>query len=218
MDKLIFCLTLLFLGCGPREITIRPAQSQKAVEQAIAQFGEVENTVVDEYLRSLEGRLGQAVPPTKISQIHIAVLNTSRPLALSAANGYLLISRGLVTSLANEAELAFIVSHELAHSILGHHHNLPEAEIPETRGLKSEIEADRMGIEITAAAAFDPRVATLVIERLGNSVNGPGLSENELTERIVAAEDELKLIPVKRGMTLNRRDFMEFQRTLSSNL
>lgn len=46
---------------------------------------------------------------------HFAILNTNDPNAFAAPGGYIFISKGLIRKLRNEAELAGVLGHEIAH-------------------------------------------------------------------------------------------------------
>lgn len=51
---------------------------------------------------------------------HFAVLNSDDVNALSAPGGYVFITRGAVKAMKNEAELAGVLAHEIAHVTAGH--------------------------------------------------------------------------------------------------
>jgi len=98
------------------------------------------------------------------------------------ANGKLIINTGILTQLNNEAELAYILCHELVHFI--HRHNLEqykEFEEVKVRGRKGyrafqnqyshfsvslEREADSLGFELFKHSKYNPYYASKAIDKL----------------------------------------------------
>lgn len=109
--------------------------------------------------------------------------------AYSAPGGYVFVTRGLVDRCADEAELAGILAHEIAHVELKHHlkamHNLARTGKVSSslavltrhthalgQGAEAEHEADREGVVLAARAGLDPfgLVSALVqLNALGDS-------------------------------------------------
>ncbi len=122
------------------------------------------------------------------------LITTESINAFAAPGGFVLVTSGLVKSLHSEDELAFVIAHEMAHVLRGHHYKVvlrqklaqqaaqslqstgvgvdaalsqASAEIY-ARGLDkgAEFEADRVGVELMARAGYDPAAAVGVLERL----------------------------------------------------
>jgi hypothetical protein len=74
------------------------------------------------------------------------------------------ITSGMLGFFESDDELAFVLAHELSHILLGHAGAFSG---PSTRS--AEVEADRLGIRIVAAAKFDPEIAAQFPERLARS-------------------------------------------------
>jgi beta-barrel assembly-enhancing protease len=118
--------------------------------------------------------------------------------AFSAPGGYVLITKGLYQGLRNEAELACVLGHEIAHVNLRHHVRLLQKErliekgknflIGQTKkdALKelagtgavlsarafdknAEFECDRWGVVYAARAGYDPFAYMEVLDRMGAS-------------------------------------------------
>ena len=85
----------------------------------IAAFGLYDNKKVNEYLTIL----GQSVANNSDApnrKFTFSILNTSHVNAYSAPGGYIFITRGAILQARNEAELAAILGHEIAHVTKSH--------------------------------------------------------------------------------------------------
>jgi Zn-dependent protease with chaperone function len=71
------------------------------------------------YLDGLLARLA-SVTPTAPFEWKIAALSSPIPNAFNLGGGIILVTRGLFTPFSDEGELAYIVSHEMAHQLLHH--------------------------------------------------------------------------------------------------
>jgi predicted Zn-dependent protease len=125
--------------------------------------------------------------------------------AFSAPGGYVFVTKGLYALLRNEAELAGVLGHEIAHVNLRHHVRLMQKErllekgknflagqtrhdaLKELAGTGAEIsarafdkdaefECDRTGVEYAARAGYDPFAYLEVIDRIGASDRADRLS------------------------------------------
>lgn len=80
--------------------------------------------VRDEALQEYVNRVGQWVA-TQTGRTDVewrfGVLDTPNVNAFAAPAGYILVTRGLINRLQNEAELAGVLGHEIAH-VIEHHH------------------------------------------------------------------------------------------------
>ena len=125
-----------------------------------------------------------------------AVIESGDVNAFAAPGGYILITRGLYQMLQNEAELAGVIAHEIAHVNLRHHVRLMQKDrliakgqqflsaqtkqdaikdlagtgaLIATRGLdkSAEYDSDRTGLEYAARAGYDPYAYIDVLDRMG---------------------------------------------------
>lgn len=132
----VFALLLmlgLFAGCASSPVTGRPelalfqvstseeiSLGQQAFPRAIQQMGgEYGDPQLARYVEQVGNKLA------KVSQrpdlpYQFKVVNDSTPNAFALPGGYVAISRGLLSALENEAQLAAVLGHELGHVTARH--------------------------------------------------------------------------------------------------
>ena len=90
----------------------------------VAKFLESTRAVTDQkansYLQSLLEKIRDANPELKAREIRLLFSRDSWPNAFSMGEGTLVVNAGLMVFLDNEAELIFVICHELAHFYLEH--------------------------------------------------------------------------------------------------
>ncbi len=140
------------------------------------------------YLDALLGRLVQAVGPARAGSPTVAVFDDSRLLSLAIPDGTVVLSTGLLASCGDEAELAFVVGHEVAHlasetsarRLVGAglvsvaRGSEPQAAWNEAAegvllfgyGDAQEHAADRVAVEAVRRLGYDPEAAMHWLERL----------------------------------------------------
>jgi beta-barrel assembly-enhancing protease len=78
------------------------------------------------------------------------------------------ITSGMMQYVPDDAELAAVVAHELAHNILGHRARLDAVRRGKSRAvLDTEIEADQLSVWLMAHAGYEPDAAIRFAERYG---------------------------------------------------
>jgi len=164
---------------------------QLAFPQVIQQQGGVlKDENIQNYVASVAARL---IPyaPTKLPY-RIFVLDTNVMNAFALPGGLLFVTRGILKSLSNEAELAFVVAHEIAHAAQRHgvkqilSGKLKEkalawfsgkadgefekqlaaagaAMAQATYGREHESESDEHGFKIFTAAGYHPKAAAAAL-------------------------------------------------------
>ncbi len=110
------------------------------------------------YLPNLTHRLRAAFPDEYTFKTPaVIILRTPNNLALSVPDGPIYISTGLISRLSTEAELAFVIAHELSHSALKHSDQLTENADENTGQLADlELEADQLAVIDLVRCGFDP--------------------------------------------------------------
>ncbi|CAN5263313.1 hypothetical protein BH09BAC5_BH09BAC5_07370 [soil metagenome] len=111
-----------------------------------------------------------------LNQLHFYVYKSPDPNAYTSATGNILITVGLLAQLDNEAQLAFILSHEITHYRQGHMLKgyLNREELKEhssttpsylllssyySYNQEQELEADQLGFELYKKSPYSPREA-----------------------------------------------------------
>lgn len=178
---------------------------------------------VDHYVNGVARKVLQVVQgeTPSLRTVHVTVLKTSR--IHSAANlgaPEILVTRGLLNVLSNEAELACIIGHELGHKVWA------EADRSGRAGHAAaphrEMDADTFGATVCRKAGYDPYALVGVLERLARflrSVRGTtqaeALAETEtVARRAVALRTLLQQEGIARGQPSLREE--EYRQQISA--
>jgi predicted Zn-dependent protease len=172
------------------------AMGQQSDVQAREEYGVVDNAALQNYIQAMGRRL-VAVSHRPGLDWHFTVVDSPVVNAFALPGGYVYMTRGILAYLGSEAELAGVMGHEIGHvtarhsvrqmtrsqlaqiglgvgSVLsptfGQLGNVAESGL----GLlflrfsrDDEREADRLGVEYAARAAYDPREVSNFFEVLG---------------------------------------------------
>jgi Zn-dependent protease with chaperone function len=110
---------------GFREIASGQRDDVKRGQEAVDELKrtgllppEVDNKAVQEYVKRVAERVAQH-SDLKVP-LHVAVLQSKEINAFALPGGYLYIERGLLEAVEDEAQLAGVISHELAHVTARH--------------------------------------------------------------------------------------------------
>jgi predicted Zn-dependent protease len=139
----------------------------------------VRDDALDAYLAEIVEDLWPELPPPA-PRIRILVVAEADRNAYAWPNGVLLISSGLLVTLENEAQLAYLIGHEIAHVL--ERHSLEEVRYEAITGShvdrmklskQSESEADRIGYEIFIEAGYAPLEALRMMRHLEDPSEPP---------------------------------------------
>jgi hypothetical protein len=83
-------------------------------------YGYYDNPKVNEYINFVGQKVAKSVSKRPGIQYSFFVLNTSDINAFAVPGGFIFITKGALKILSNEAELAGVLAHEIAHVELGH--------------------------------------------------------------------------------------------------
>jgi predicted Zn-dependent protease len=214
----------LLLGLAALPLLPRLSWADTAEARAVrAAFGGPYDAPV---LRDHVGRIAQKVADAETGgrlEVTVELLDSDQVNAAALPDGRLLVNRGLLALARSEAELAFVLAHEIGHVVAGHARQGAarppvdpaiagvaevQAEAEFNRG--QEREADRIGIDALAGAGFDPAAAPAFLARFGTaqrlaaSLSGrpelataaiSGRDHPETAERIAAARDRIAALP-----------------------
>lgn len=159
-------------------------QSAKRIEQiendlrsALRRDGPVRITLkTDKGLKQME------LDPPAICASHFWVDAKSSLDAGADGEGVRVTEGFMAFNADDDAELAAVVAHELAHNILGHRDILNNRSPRIKEILATEIEADRLSVWLMANAGFDPRAALRFTERHGRKT-GLGILSSPTHQR-----------------------------------
>jgi predicted Zn-dependent protease len=164
-----------------------------AAAQLEAEYGIYQDPAAHAYLASIGARIAATSGRPNLPWT-FRILNTSQVNAISLPGGYIYVTKGMMSFAQSEAELAFVLAHEIGHVDRRHHVTLIErhmglsllfmiifggradttAQIANivgvllTRGFsrEAEFEADRVGVSLAHAAGFDAGAGLAFMERL----------------------------------------------------
>jgi hypothetical protein len=130
------------------------------VANGMADFREKLKHASDPTLQEYVTRVGMRVAPDRLKQTEGAlafyVVNHDEPNAFALPDGTIVVHSGLLDVLANEAQLAFVLGHEIAHVAHGH------AYLSRKRGR-------RLGIVTAIASTVASGVASVLLRDSGAS-------------------------------------------------
>jgi beta-barrel assembly-enhancing protease len=135
---------------------------QRSIRNTFATLGPIRLT-----LETGAGRRQVVLDPPSICASRFWV--DARPKLDAGADGEgVRVTEGLMAFTAqDDAELAAVAAHELAHNLLGHRQRIKAARNRTSEILATEIEADRLSVWLMANAGYDPVAALRFIERYG---------------------------------------------------
>lgn len=205
---------------APKESDFREGMLQ--ARELVDHYGALHSPLGDDYLAYLQVRLVNALPSSAKSAppYHFVLLNSTDPLAYSPGGGQILFSKGLVRSLRSEAELAFVLSHELAHQQLGHSKLLAgDGDLDGVEKKDLELQADRYAVGLMAKAGYDPRYAISAIDHAyGTHFYEIGVADYPpALTRTVAIHEQILASGWMPPGTADRRDFRKFRAWLLEN-
>jgi predicted Zn-dependent protease len=193
---------VLVIGCAfwlalPLHAAAAESAEERLGSVAAAKIMAVSPPVSTRSVQAYVNLLGYALATnsrTKYSW-RFGIVDSADVNAFGLPGGIVLVSRGLVNLLRSEDELAFVLSHEIAHVARQHHYRvilrqrLAEQAMTElaaetgvsdvalqgasaqlfARGVdrSAEFEADRLAVELMTRTGYDPAAALGVLEALG---------------------------------------------------
>jgi len=204
----------LLLSINGRALTPGDVRTRAAYEGLAANIRQIDLALAEGPVDLSFQRNGQALQARVIPQTgcgYEVQLDPSDELNARADGKRLFITTAIASFAATDDELALILSHELAHHVLGHR-SWHEAEddgrqaqdVPSFRPMAGggERQADRVGLFLMARAGFDPGVAPDFWRRFGDHnwrVRYPQLghpsagARAEALELVVAEIERLKV-------------------------
>lgn len=138
--------------------TPRSAKSYNPMLVSLLKEGRIlYGTPMNDYLDNIAEKLMQDHPQLQ-NQVHFYVLLSPRVNAYALNNGVILVTTGMLAQITNEAELAFVMAHEIAHVYLHHAQQTEKSSRKSSYVTKylnyhqhsreQELEADRVGLTV----------------------------------------------------------------------
>ena len=106
----------------------------------------------------------------------LIISNSSYPSA-SILKDEITLSQGLLHLASADSEIAFVLAHEIGHSLLGHEHT--SMLLGSGQAVQDEKEADRLALALLQASGYDPGASTLILGRIADKLaeHSPGLAK-----------------------------------------
>lgn len=151
----------------------------------------------------------------------IFVLNTEIPNAFSTGSGVIFLTRGLIKESQSEAELASIISHEMAHQMLAHiqraiaEQGLSD-QMPEFQfALDHELDADELGFMILERARYDVRYSLSALTTVYRAQDkNVSTAPDWLNERSVEIQRLIASVPSLGNRRQSSREFLKVRKRL----
>jgi hypothetical protein len=137
-------------------------------------------------IRRGERRLTFAITAAQGCASRFELLPSSR-LNARATGTHVLVTTGIMALVQDEAELAAVLAHELAHNILQHHVPANQRRPERDR----EIEADRLSVRLMDRAGFDPQAAVTFWNRFRPRRGLFSRSHPHWRQRVAILEQEI---------------------------
>ena len=139
------------------------------------------------YLNRIANRLvprGETLPGD--IRLDVTLLDKQMPEVFATANGHLLLSSGALFALQNEAQLAAVLSHEVAHLLGAHYPSIYQAFKEQERKERSQaLAAGIAGVVVGQAVDFATQYHT---QDIYADVDRGNISYEEANKRILAIE------------------------------
>lgn len=212
---------IFFTACSSSHNTIKSDEYRQGLlltREMTNRFGEYYGNL--DYLVYIKGRLLQHIPDSSDTSYKIVVLNSNDLMAFSPGGGYILISKGLIKRCKKEAELAFIIAHEISHQYLGHTTLISGTINPADRNpysKKYELAADKLAIAMLASAGYDPNLsisALISAYYYMPAVKETNLSHPDLEERIASIKSAIATANWQPPGTIDRRSYQVFLKSI----
>jgi predicted Zn-dependent protease len=168
----LICCVFFMVGCAKKPID--PFAATHTVQSLISAHGMISSKSDLDYFGALINRLAKPLEPKP--KIQFTLLVSPEPFAAGVGSEYLVFSTGLVTTVQNESELAFVLAHELAHIFLKHAENANEEDSE-----KNELSADELGLRLLSFAGYNPQSALDALRRLGSGHYDPSVNTTHPT-------------------------------------
>jgi predicted Zn-dependent protease len=157
--------------------------------------------------------------PQKLIIWRIYAIRDPRPNAFAIGGGNLVLTSGMISMCQSEAALASIISHEMAHQVLGHtgeavrNQTLTQGRPSFSYTLENELEADKLGLTILTLARYDTAHAIAALS-IGFRHQAKEVSSKWLDIRTAKISEFLRYQKQSAFRTQTTREFNKIQRLI----
>ena len=162
-------------------------QHLKSIAYFKSKYPQIINSEINSYFNKLTKKIVKNYSKRKcsLSFVNITILKSAEIFALTLNSSDIILSSKLILSLNNEAELAYILAHEVAHLVLCHptiinHSNNEKSDISTayqknksisnlqslTKNKVLELEADALALKNIMALGYNPQASLSAISNL----------------------------------------------------
>lgn len=186
-------------GCSYSSLKNSPTErsSLATTQQLVSKFGTYPTNPI---LNRISSNLRKAIKMN--DAVSISVLATNTHIAASTESGQILISKGLLMDLKTEAQLAFVLAHELSHLKLNHFDANQSSSVEE--------EADKLALIACYRAGYGIKTS---LKALNLPYNHTSIHLSS-SERLKNLESILKTIPISTYGVVDTDEAKEFRNSL----
>jgi len=154
-------------------------ESEQAAGELVESEDHFEDAALVGYVESVVGRMAPTIAEGG-PELRVLINRNVEDNASAAPDGWIVIALPLLASFDDEAQLAFVLGHEIVHvtkrhSLMARRYDALTASHVERMRLsrRSEAEADRGAIERMVAAGYDPREAEPALRHVADTSEEP---------------------------------------------
>lgn len=163
-----------------------------------------ESELQDAKLEGYLAALMQRISPEQ--SVKVRILSSKARGALLLPDQQIVLSLEQFKDCQNEAELAFVLLHEIGHLTLGHGVEMAG------RSYSEEVEADIWALNRLAELRWNPYLVEAILER--ETFRNEGASQAEILGRLAEIRKALSGMPVGKYYVSNSADFVAQQRRI----
>ncbi|MEM7182226.1 MAG: M48 family metalloprotease [Spirochaetota bacterium] len=133
--KLLFSLLIFLLSCATADGGRKEKVDEAVLEEIrigrslaarlTAKYGLMKDAATTRYLNMLGASISSLSSRPEI-KFRFGILDSDSVNGFACPGGYILITAGAIKSMENEAELAFVLAHEISHVVLNHSNIKPK--------------------------------------------------------------------------------------------
>ncbi len=100
-------------------VAAQKAYGDRLAAEAFARLPMANDAALEQHLTGMANRIAAEAPGPKFTY-RVYLVNAKEPNAFTPGAGHIFVTTGLVSRLGDEAQMAMVLGHEIAHCVLGH--------------------------------------------------------------------------------------------------